>query len=393
MTDEFETLLTDALADRAQLASRGAGFSDVRHRVRRRRQRRVALVVVPSLAGVAYFAGRPGAEGHRVGSNATASTEEAAQGSTSIAGSLTSTSILDATATGLEPQNFLIVGAEANACVDPSSPWAGAADPTREGLGARSDTIVVLRLEPATGAAAMLSFPRDLWVDITGRGKGRINSAYVENDYSVLAQTIYDNFGIVVDHYIQIDFCALKRIVDAVGGVGVPFSTRVMDRNVGLDVGPGCHTFTGDEALEDSSADLGRISRQQDFIRRTLATALAHGLFDPTVARALIESLQSDVVTEAGFTVDDMLGAAATLGAVDPAAISMYQIEVKGMTVGGASVLLPQIDSDTMKNVLSRFRGAESPSDSPTTEPATTHLEVPSIVKGDILPDPNASCG
>ena len=91
--------------------------------------------------------------------------------------------------------NFLIAGDDSNACVDPNSPWAGAADPGRANLGERSDTIMVLRLDPVTKVAAALSFPRDLYVKIHGRGKSRINSAYRKNDYQILAQTIYDNFG------------------------------------------------------------------------------------------------------------------------------------------------------------------------------------------------------
>jgi LCP family protein required for cell wall assembly len=328
--------------------------------------------------------------------------------------------------------------------VDPSSPWAGAADPAREDRGNRSDTIVVMRLDPATHAASMLSFPRDLWVDIPGRGKGRINAAYVENDYSLLAQTIYDNFGIAVDHYIQIDFCAFKRIVDAVGGVAVPFSTRVVDRHVGLDIAPGCHTFSGDEALayvrsrhlswiddqgtahEDGTSDLGRISRQQDFMLRTLQAAMESGLLDPAVARALLEALQTDIVTEAGFTVNDMLEFAGVLRDVDPGSIRTYQIEASGMMVSGNSVLDPRIKGDNMQAILAIFKGeaplagapeqtfettvttiADTTTASPTstatttagstvatTVPASTSTvpEPEQNIKGDILPDPTLVC-
>ncbi len=300
-------------------------------------------------------------------------------------------------------QNFLIVGSDANACVDANSQWAGAADPGRENIGSRSDTIMVMRVDPVTRQAAVLSFPRDLWVKIPGRAKSRINSAYIKNDPTLLSQTLYDNFGINVDHYIQVDFCAFKRIVDAVGGVTVPFKTRVLDKNVGLDVAAGCHTFSGDEALayvrsrhlkwmddggkthEDGTSDLGRISRQQDFLRRTLGAALTKGIFNPSVARALIVSLQKDIVTEAGFTVNDMLQFAGVLRDVNPDSIRTYQIEAKGMMISGNSVLDPRIEGDNMVAILAIFRGdaplagaPEQAFDTTTTVAATTTTRVPS---------------
>ena len=115
------------------------------------------------------------------------------------------------------------------------------------------------------------------------------------------------NFGIPTDHFVQIDFCAFRTLVDAVGGVAVPFDRPVRDDNTGLNVPTtGCFTFDGDHALAyvrsrhmeylddngtwktDGTSDLGRISRQQDFIRRTADSLLAAGAFDPAVIRALI---------------------------------------------------------------------------------------------------------
>ncbi|MCE9622298.1 MAG: LCP family protein [Actinomycetia bacterium] len=271
--------------------------------------------------------------------------------------------------------NFLIAGSDSNPCVDPDSPWASAADPARDSIGSRSDSIMVMRVDPSTNQAAVLSFPRDLWVKVGGSNK-RINSAFVQNDYTLLAQTLFDTFGITVDHYLQIDFCAFKKIVDAVGGVSVPFKTPILDANVSLYIGAGCHTFSGDEALayvrsrhlkwvdedgdkhEDRAADFGRISRQQDFLRRMLQAALEKGLYNPTVARALIETLQEDIVRDSGLlSLDEVLSFAGVMRDIDPADIRTYQVESTSLRVGDSAVQKPALKGKNMKAILAIFQG------------------------------------
>ncbi len=318
--------------------------------------------------------------------------------------------------------NFLITGSDANSCTDPGSPWVGAADPNRDTQG-RSDSIMVMRIDPTTRRAAVLSFPRDLWVKVNG-ANARINNAYIQDDYSLLAQTLYDNFGVVVDHYLQVDFCAFKQIVDAVDGVAVPFKTRIVDPHVGLDIPAGCHTFYGDEALayvrsrhlkwvddqgntnEDRAADLGRISRQQDFLRRVLQAAIKKGIYDPSVATALIESMQTYIVRDSGMlAIDDMLSFAGVMRDIDPAGIRTYQVASYGKVVGGVAVQIPKLTSDNMQAILAIFLGnaplptATTPTTTATgVAPGTTiagttsPVDPDEDVQGDIVPDATIQC-
>jgi LCP family protein required for cell wall assembly len=293
-------------------------------------------------------------------------------------------------------QNFLITGADNDACIDPSSPYAGAFG-DRSSLGERSDTIMVMRVDPPTHRAALLSFPRDLWVTIHGRGgKNRINSAYVKNQPDTLIQTLKDNFGISIDHFLQIDFCAFKTIIDSIdGGVGVPFEYPARDRNTGLNVPTkGCYYFSGDAALAyvrsrhyeyqlpsgkwkaEGLSDLARISRQQDFIRRVLQTGLNKGLFNPSILRGLINVATKNVVVDTNLTLSRMLEFAGVLRDVQAAGIASYQIDAVGQTINGNAVLQPITNSDNMKAILKVFRGqaqlAEAPVqvlDSTTTLP------------------------
>ena len=325
-------------------------------------------------------------------------------------------------------KNFLIAGSDANSCVDPNSQWANAADPGRDAQG-RSDSIMIMRIDPTTRAAAVLSFPRDLWVKVNG-SNARINTAYVQDDYALLAQTMYDNFGIVVDHYLQVDFCAFKTIVDAVGGVAVPFKTPVIDLHVGINIPAGCHTFYGDEALayvrsrhlkwidangntnEDRAADLGRVSRQQDFLRRVLQAAVNKGIYDPVVAAALIESMQTFIVRDSGLlAIEKIMQFAGVMRDINPTSIRTYQVESYGKVVGGVAVQVPKLTTDNMLAILAIFQGtaplavstgevAPAPATTIAGVPATTTVtptatvpgEPDEAVVGDIVPDETIQC-
>lgn len=276
-----------------------------------------------------------------------------------------------------EAANFLLVGTDNNACLDPDSKYApyilG-----RENFGERADVIMVWRVNPDTGAVAALSFPRDLFVRIDGGRQGRINAAFDARDPNRLINTIRNNFGIETDHYIQVDFCAFKTLVDSVGGVAIPLPAPIRDRGTGLELtSTGCTALNGDDALAyvrsryleyerpngsgnwviDPSSDWGRISRQQDFIRRTIAKVISGGLYQPSVARGLIEANADDVVTDSDLSLATMLGFANTLRTVDTGAISSYQIEATGRTVSAQAVLIPTLSSETMRGILDIFQG------------------------------------
>lgn len=314
----------------------------------------------------------------------------------------------DVTTTSIElaepdAANFLVVGADNNACLDETE-----GDPEdRTGLGERSDTIMIWRANPEVDQLAVLSLPRDLYVDVAGGRRARINSAFRRDDPGRLIDTIYLNFGIRIDHYIQVDFCAFERLVDAVGGVEVPFEYPARDRNSGLLVPEaGCVRLDGDDALAyvrsrhyqyedppgsgnwrtDGTSDFGRISRQQDFLRRVIATVIRDGLYSPNLATALITTNREYLVTDAGLTVRRMLEFANTLRRLDPSEITTYRIEsTPETTASGELVERPRIGGDNMQAILAVFRGeatlASAPEqefepDNTTTTSITTTTEV-----------------
>ena len=297
--------------------------------------------------------------------------------------------VIEVTIGDIEPgaRNFLLVGTDNNACIDPDSKYApyllGRAD-----FGERADVIQMWRVNTDTGAIAALSFPRDLYVRLDGGRRGRINTAFDVEDPNRLISTIRSNFGIDTDHYVQIDFCAFKNLVDSVDGVGIPFSSPVRDRGTGLEItSAGCSTLNGDDALAyvrsrkleferpsgsdnwviDPSSDWGRIARQQDFIKRTLAKVVNSGLTSPSVAGALIETNADQVVTDSNLSVATMLGFANILRSVDTSNARSYQIDAAGRIVGGQSVLIPTLQNSAMRSILDIFQGDSLIEGSPIT--------------------------
>lgn len=286
--------------------------------------------------------------------------------------------------------------------------------------------VMILRIDPVRRQLAVLSLPRDLYLPIAGtRGSGRINSAFTPGDPNQLIQTIEADLGITIDHYAGVDFCAFKSLVDAVGGLSIPFAYPARDTSTGLDVATaGCHLMAGDEALAyvrsrhysyeadgrwatDTSSDFGRIARQQDFLRRLAAKALARGATNPVTAARLL-----DVAKSSDVEIDDDLGLATltsigrTIQAIGPANAATYRIDGRQVVVKGADVIQPDLTSPTATSVLGYFRGTvEEPIAGPSTpsgadpttsagvagpsSPGTTPHQA---VANPAVPDPAVSC-
>jgi len=265
-------------------------------------------------------------------------------------------------------ENYLLVGSDTRAGVDPDSPDFGAIGTEAEvGSSRRSDTIMVLRQE-RNGGAALMNLPRDLWVEIAGTGESqRINTAY--NDGAErLAATVSESLGIPVHHYVEVDFVGFKNIIDDIGGVEVCVGYGARDANSGLQINPGCQVLDGVQALAfarsryyeqwdgtnwviDPRADLGRIERQQLFMRAAVDGALRKLRSSPFGSGDVIEAVVDSV------RIDDRLDPIQAGEALRQAAeegLRTYRLPVVNDTVGDAAVL--RLD-DGAEEVLAYFRG------------------------------------
>jgi LCP family protein required for cell wall assembly len=276
-----------------------------------------------------------------------------------------------------EPRNYLVIGSDSRENVDPNDPNAGAILGPGEPGGKRSDTILLVRIDPVQGTVQMLSFPRDLWIPMADTGQNdRINSAYGRGR-QVLVDTIRKDFGVEVNNYIEVDFSGFKGLVDAIGGVPMYFNTPMRDTHTGLDIEQaGCVNLDPDQALAfarsryleykdsrgrwvgDGTADLGRITRQQIFVRKALHKALSIGITDlPTFTR-LLNVAKDSVTIDQTLDRGDLYNLVQRFKELQPSDIESYSLPVKNhVTNGGASVLL--LDEAAAQPTLDIFRGKE----------------------------------
>lgn len=264
--------------------------------------------------------------------------------------------------------NYLIIGSDSRDGADPNDPDFGNIGDTSDVSGRRSDTIMVLRQEKDGQGAAIVSFPRDLLVRISDTGReDRINSAYNRGP-EVLAATITEEFGISINHVVDVDFFGFKNLVDAVGGTTLCFEFPTRDINSGLDQLPGCNELDGSQALayarsrnyeefrdgdwqKDPTADIGRVKRQQSFISTTVNATLDRLQTDPFLASELIESVGGSLRLDPGL---DPIAVAGTLRKAFSSSLTTYQLPVRGDRVDGKSILRLNDGADP---IFDYFRG------------------------------------
>lgn len=151
---------------------------------------------------------------------------------------------------------------------------------TLEGDAGRSDTTLLMRLDPDSGQIAMLSIPRDLKVEIPGYGPDKFNAAFTYGGPQLTLKTIKSVTGLDINHVINVDFQGFAEVVDAIGCVFVDVDRDYFNSNEGvaaseqyaeIDIDAGYQKLCGPDALEfaryrHTDTDLARAARQQDLV-------------------------------------------------------------------------------------------------------------------------------
>lgn len=243
---------------------------------------------------------------------------------------------------------FLVVGSDSRERLDDLAFFGPAG-------GERGDVIMLVHLDQATGEARMLSIPRDLWVDIPGNGEGKINSAYSYGGPSLMVQTIRENLGIEVNHYVEVDFVGFIEMVDELGGIEMTFPYPARDAKSGLSVEAGTQMLDGEQALAFArsrkyqeyqndawvsvdASDLGRTQRQQEVVRAILTEMKTPA----SIAEAgqIAGSMAEHMTVDAAFATSSVASLAWDFRGLVTGSIDGQTLPVYGDSVNGASIVM-----------------------------------------------------
>ncbi|MGQ9593639.1 MAG: LCP family protein [Anaerolineae bacterium] len=257
----------------------------------------------------------------------------------------------------------------------------------------RTDTMILVSVDPARKQVGMLSIPRDLYVTIPGYGENRINMAnfigdrdkYPGGGPALAKRTLEYNYGVRVDFYIRVNFDGFERIIDTIGGVDILVEKEIRDdtfpdEHYGYDplyIPAGLIHMDGKLALKyartrHGDSDIYRARRQQQVIlavkdkitQMNLAPSLLLKL--PELMRTFSDSVETDIPVDQAIQLAQM-AMEWDLSTVETAVID-DSMTVRHFTETGADVLLPL--NDKVRALMEQMFG-EGEASTPTAPVAT----------------------
>jgi len=245
---------------------------------------------------------------------------------------------------------------------------------------ARSDSMIVVSIDPVTKKANLFSILRDTYTEIEGYGKGRINTAITLGGAPLAMQTIGNLLGLEIQYYVYANFEGFKALVDAIGGVyytvekDMKYTDNADKNRYDIDLKAGYQLLDGDKALQyvrfrhDAMSDYTRTERQRNFLM-TVAKEL-QSTWNIIRMKEIIDSVSPYITTN--ISVNDMLklgklGLGLQIG--DSSQIPPFEL-LKETNVGGASVLTYTDKDDLQQYVQDILTKVPEPSETPEGDAA-----------------------
>ena len=258
---------------------------------------------------------------------------------------------------GAERVNVLLVGLDFR-------DWEG-------GGPSRTDTMILLTLDPASQTAGILSIPRDLWVNIPGYGYGKINTAYYLGALyqepgggpGLAIRTVEEFLGLDIHYYAQVDFEAFEQFIDTIGGVEIEISEEISVDPIGphntVLLQPGLQVLDGATALayarnrDTLGGDFDRSQRQQQVIMAIRNRILNKDLMPTLVQKSPLLYQQLSAGVNTNLTLDQAIRLAWLAVQVPAENIKRGAIGPDQVTISvspeGLDILLP--DSDAVRSL------------------------------------------
>lgn len=232
----------------------------------------------------------------------------------------------------------------------------------------RSDTLMLATIDPDLDKAALLSIPRDTRVKIRGHGYDKINAAYAYGGERLTERTVEEFLGVNIDHYVIINTKAFKAVIDAIGGVDINVEKRMYyedpwddDGGLIIDLRPGMQHMDGKTAVtyvryRDEEGDIGRIRRQQKFMRACMDKVTSPAIIPnlPSVVSEIMNSVRTDL------SVRQIMEFAGTLKSAQKNGLETEMVPGRPLYIDGISYWIPDINklrialADTLGVTLSR---------------------------------------
>jgi len=242
-----------------------------------------------------------------------------------------------------QPFNVLIIGSDSRAGLTGNEAAQTGGSSVQ---GQRSDVVKIAHIDPGKGTIQMVSIPRDTLVTLLANQSlytnyNRINVNYA-NGPNLLVKTIEANFGIPINHVVQVSFGGLINATEALGGVYLNFPYPAKDAYSGLNIKhTGCQLVDGFQALAvarsrhyeyfqngqwvyDGTSDYGRIDRQNTFIRALIQSA--KGKYNPLTLNSFLSDLPQGITLDNEWSLDELIGLAFKFHSLNPAELATYTL-------------------------------------------------------------------
>jgi LCP family protein required for cell wall assembly len=255
-----------------------------------------------------------------------------------------------------KPANYLLIGSDSRA----GESLAEVSHFGAPNVAGGSDVMMVLHVEPASKTGVLVSFPRDLVVNIPGHGTNLLNATYNLGGPDLVLRTLETDFGLTINHYLEVGFKGFRDIVNAIGHIHIWFPTPAHDPYSGLEaLKAGCASLNGDQALAyarsrhyyvpqnltnpapwqwnyqtstggqgwtATGSDLDRIPRQQYFLRTISQAAIDKTGNDPLKIPGLLDAIFKNLAHDQTLTYQELNALALSFYGLNPARVQMMTL-------------------------------------------------------------------
>ena len=239
----------------------------------------------------------------------------------------------------------------------------------------RTDSMILVRVDPKEKKVAMISIPRDTKVNIPGYGYQKINAAYAFGGAAGAVDAVSNLAGVKINHYAEVDFDGFRAVVDALGGIDVDVPMEINDPEAGGHVDAGLHTLSGEEALilarsRHAYDDYGSGDNMRAANQRLILSAIVKKVMSSDIGTltSTVSTLANYVTTD--FSVASIVGLAQNLQGIDTDN-SVYTASVPTTSSYEDDIWWEVVDEAAWKTMMKRVDQGLSPTEETVIDQVT----------------------